>query len=333
MRGRNHIGLGFPCRFNGMNPESGNVLPRFLNDHEIRHLDDRAHQQPGLYDFPGLIKSWILHPALFQKSLNQRVFKGLDFFELQVSRIEGVLQVMGAVGQRVGNVDDLGFQGGAREALEFKRRLGVIVRRGVAGDSFPGFIAQIQAVISLVPFFQLIHDSQALQVVLKPPIGLQDLVQGLLSRVAEGGMAEIVRQGDGFAEVFVQTQGPAQGSGVLGHFESMREPRPVEISFDDAKDLGLVLEVLEIFAVQDPVAIPLETGAVFILFRTMERSAHGVGALRGIIRQLLAFPFLKPLSGLHVTSYRPTQAPTAREPKQNCFEVEVPDCRLEGLQF
>jgi hypothetical protein len=83
----------------------------------------------------------------------------------------------------------------------------------------------------------------------------------------------------------------------------MRKPRPVEIPFDDAKNLSLVLEVFKIFAVENSVAIPLETGAVIILLRAVERPADGVGALHGIIRQLLAFPFLKPLAGLHIASF------------------------------
>jgi hypothetical protein len=121
-------------------------------------------------------------------------------------------------------------------------------------------------------------------------------------------MPEVVGQGDGLAKVFVQEESPAQSSGMLGHFESVGEPRPVKIPFDDAENLGLVLQVLEVFAVKNPVAVPLETGAVIILFGAMQGPADGAGALHGIIRQLLGFPFLKPLSGLHVAS-RPLMIP------------------------
>jgi len=42
---------------------------------------------------------------------------------------------------------------------------------------------------------------------------------------------------------------------MLGYFESMREPRSIKIPFHDSENLGLVLQVLEVFAVNNSIAI------------------------------------------------------------------------------
>src|SRR5512143_1424262 len=121
-------------------------------------------------------------------------------------------------------------------------------------------------------------------------------------------MPEVVGQGDGFAQIFVQAESPAQGPGMLGYFESMREPRSIKIPFHDAENLGLVLQVLEVFAVKNSIASPLETGAIDILLRAVKGSAQSFGALRRIVRKPLFFPFFEPLSRLHFASRSRPQA-------------------------
>ena len=72
--------------------------------------------------------------------------------------------------------------------------------------AFAGFKAQIQTIKLRVTFFQRIHDAQALQVVLKAAIRCHAFVQRILPGVAERCVAQVVRQGNGFHQIFMQAQ-------------------------------------------------------------------------------------------------------------------------------
>jgi hypothetical protein len=56
-----------------------------------------------------------------------------------------------------------------------------------------------------------------------------NLVQDLFPGMAEGRMAQIMPQGNGLSQVFVETQGPGYGAGNLRDFQSMSEAGPVMI--------------------------------------------------------------------------------------------------------
>ena len=47
------------------------------------------------------------------------------------------------------------------------------------------------------------------------------LVQGPLSGVAKGGVAQVVAQGDGLGQVLVQPQGPRDGPGDAGDLQGV----------------------------------------------------------------------------------------------------------------
>ena len=74
-------------------------------------------------------------------------------------------------------------------------------------------------------------------------------------------MAEVVRQRDGFGQVFVEPQGAGEGAGDLGDFQGVGQPRPVMVLFGVNEDLRLVLEPPKGLGVQDPVPVALELGA------------------------------------------------------------------------
>ena len=54
--------------------------------------------------------------------------------------------------------------------------------------------------------------------------------KGLRTEVAEGGVAEVVAEGDGLGEVLVEGEGAGGGSGDLGHLERVGEPNPVVVA-------------------------------------------------------------------------------------------------------
>ena len=107
-----------------------------------------------------------------------------------------------------------------------------------------------------------------------------DLLQHRLAAVAEGGVAEIVPQGDGLGQVLVEAQGPGDGAGHLGHLQGMGQARAVVVPQGCQEHLGLVLEPPEGVAVDDPVAVELKGGAH--LARILrDRPSLGLGAGTG----------------------------------------------------
>ena len=71
---------------------------------------------------------------------------------------------------------------------------------------FQRFPGQVQAVEARIGIFELGQDAKRLLVMAEAAIRLHHLGQALLARMAEAGMAEIVRQRHGFGQVFVEAE-------------------------------------------------------------------------------------------------------------------------------
>jgi len=65
--------------------------------------------------------------------------------------------------------------------------------------------------------------------------------QSLLSGVAEGSVAKVMTQSDGFGQILIQTQGFSDGTGYLGDFKGMGQPGSVMVSEGGEKNLCFVL--------------------------------------------------------------------------------------------
>ena len=107
-------------------------------------------------------------------------------------------------------------------------------------NAFAGFKAQIQTVEAGVALFQFVDHAQALQVVFKPPIRRHAFVERILSCVTKRCVPQIVRQGNGFHQVFVQMQGACDGTPQLRHLQRVRHAGAKQIAFVVQKDLRLV---------------------------------------------------------------------------------------------
>ena len=64
--------------------------------------------------------------------------------------------------------------------------------------------------------FEKINHAQALLIVAEA--ARMDSIEARLAGMAEGRVAKIVAQGDGFDQILVEAQGPGDGAGNLGHF-------------------------------------------------------------------------------------------------------------------
>src|ERR687886_1387976 len=97
--------------------------------------------------------------------------------------------------------------------------------------------------------------------------------EGFFSRVAEGGMSEVVTQSYGLGQVFVEAEGAGYSPCDLHHLERMGQAGTVVVTVGGDKDLGLVHKAAEGFGVGNtvPVALELVSDAV----RGLEPRAAG----------------------------------------------------------
>ena len=153
---------------------------------------------------------------------------------------------------------------------------------GVGNDAVAHLPGQVEAP---AVFFQEIHHPQALAVVGKAT-GAQT-VQRALPRVAKGGMAQVVAQGDGLGQILVQPQGAGDGAGDLRDLQRVGQPGAVMVPLGRKKDLGLLLQAAERLAVDNAVAVPLVARADGVL---VLRAAAAPGGLAqgGVAAQGLA---------------------------------------------
>ena len=181
---------------------------------------------------------------------------------------ERVVDVVVDVGDPVDEADDLALEGGR------------LVRPRVVEDPVAGLDREVQAAPVAL---EELDDAQRLLVVAEAAAEAlrKHLVERLLARVAERGVAEVVPERDRLGQILVQPQGPGDGAGDAGGLERVREPRAVVVALRVDEDLRLVLEAPERLAVDDPVAVALERrpepAFLFLRMRTPARlvGAHG----------------------------------------------------------
>ncbi len=81
--------------------------------------------------------------------------------------------------------------------------------------------------------------------------------------MAEGRVAEVMRERDGFRQVLVQLQRPRDVACDGGDFHGMRQARAEVVAGAIQEDLGLVFQTTEGARVDDAVAVALVLRAPF----------------------------------------------------------------------
>ena len=109
-------------------------------------------------------------------------------------------------------------------------------------------------------------------------------------------MAEIVREGDGFGQVFVEAEKAGESAGDLGDLEGMGEAGAIVVAGLVDEDLGFVFEPSEGGGVNDPVAIPLKTGAE-LMFRLGVEASERSASERSVGCEDPLFPLFDPGAG------------------------------------
>ena len=91
--------------------------------------------------------------------------------------------------------------------------------------------------------------------------------------MAKRGVAEIVSERQGFGEILVQPERPADRSRNLRDFEAVRQPRAVVVAFMVNEDLGLMGQAAECGRMNDAVTVALKGGADRVLGLAVEPPA------------------------------------------------------------
>ncbi len=205
----------------------------------------------------------VLGTHLLRKPLKQGDLRQL--LQRQQTRANPIVDVVGVVGNFVGQVAQLRFQAGLLPQQKPLRHPAGLLRfkaprigqRAMLEDAFSGFKAQVQPVVIGVALFQFIDHPQALKVVLKALVVAHAVVQGVLPGVTKRGVPQIVGQGNGFHQVFVPDQGARHRAGQLRHFQGMGEAGSKQVALVVQKHLGFVDQAAKRRGVNDAVAVAL----------------------------------------------------------------------------
>ena len=122
-------------------------------------------------------------------------------------------------------------------------------------------------------------------------MAFHEFIQNHLSGMTERGMSQIVRQGNGLGEFFIQAKSARDGAGDLAHLYRVCQTRPVMIPLMIHKNLGLVFKPPERLRVDDPVAIALK-GRPHVVLGLRMLPPETIGAMGGKRRQQILFPLL-----------------------------------------
>src|ERR1041385_2285041 len=109
--------------------------------------------------------------------------------------IKTIIKVMAVVGDFVGKVGDLGFEGGGF-GVEIGTFARMIVGRVMLHQTFANFPGKVQPWKMGIFLFEIFNDAETLFVVLKAAIFLHQSVKHSLSAVSERRMTEVVRERD-----------------------------------------------------------------------------------------------------------------------------------------
>ncbi len=88
-------------------------------------------------------------------------------------------------------------------------------------DALEHFPTEVQASKPLIAAFQLGNNTQRLLVVVKSvgvPVGFGQSVEGIFAGVSKRGMPQVMGEGDGFGQVFVQPERSGDAFSNLGDF-------------------------------------------------------------------------------------------------------------------
>ena len=123
------------------------------------------------------------------------------------------------------------------------------------------FLTEVEPVEIGVAPFEFGHQSQAVAVVVEAAIGRHAGVERVLADMAEGRVAEVVTERNGFGQIVVEAETARQRARDLRHLDRMGQAGAEMIVRVIDEHLRLVRQPPERGAMHDAVAVALERGS------------------------------------------------------------------------
>ena len=283
----------------GAEQHQGRQLPRLVRRARTSEPDRLACSRNDVIDLgtEHATDGFVQHAAAGQgRVLAQHLgavrleqFDLVQLLQRQQAGANAVVDVVRVVGDLVGEVAQLRFQGRLGMVQKTMRHAAGIDRLDLAGvdgrtvleDALTRLEAQVETVPGRVALLQMVHHAQALQVVLEAaPFAARPahaVVERILPSMAEGGVAEVVRQRDGLDQVFIEGQRAGNRAAELRHFQRMGQAGAEQVALVIEEDLRLVDQAAKRGGVNDAVTVALER-------RAGRRGCFGMAATAGLGR-------------------------------------------------
>ena len=260
------------------------------------HVLDLGGDQPALY-LVRLPAALDLGPAL-EHFAHQRADQWHihQVGQPDQSGPQGIVDIVRVVSDVVGNGGGLRFEAGIAPGHQVgtggdivqtgRQRLVGAQRPALPVGQWPVMLenplerlpAEIQPVMLGIAVLQPGHDPDRLHIVVEAaPLG-HLVMQHAFAGMAEGRVAQVVRQRHCFRQILIQRQRAGDRARHLADLQRMGQPGAVVLAFVVEEYLGLVLQAPEGGRVHDAVAIPLELRAG----RACSRCKQPATAQRGI---------------------------------------------------
>ena len=131
----------------------------------------------------------------------------------------------------------------------------------VLDEAFQRLPGEVQSVEARIFLLKLGDNAQRLGVVIEAPLARHTGIERALAGMAEGRMAEIVRERERLCQVLIKRKHPRHGAGDLRHFEAVGEACAVMIALVIDEDLRLVGQPPERGRMQDAIPVAAIQGA------------------------------------------------------------------------
>ena len=205
-----------------------------------------------------------------------------DVGDLEQARFDAIVEIGSEIGDLVGEIDDLGLDGWAL-IEEVERKVGVggggVVTR-VLDDALADAEGEIEAAVGGVALLEVLADAEGVEVVVETEIvALKAVVEGALAGVAEGRVANVVDEGEGFGEVFVEAEARGDVAGDLCDLDGVGEAGAEVVGGAGGEDLGLTGEAAKGAGADDALAVALEGSARGAMRRRVGAGEEGVAGV------------------------------------------------------
>jgi len=152
----------------------------------------------------------------------------------------------------------------------------------VLDDALTDTERQVEAAVGGIALLEVFDDAQGVQVVVEAEaMTAKTCVQRTLTGVAEGRVADVVNQGEGLGEVFIEAESVGGGAGDLRNLHGMGEAAAEVIRSATGEDLCLTRESTEGTRLDDPLPVTLEGCAGWPKGRGMDARQQRIGRIAG----------------------------------------------------